>query len=190
MTRFLRLLLTALLGLGAGLAVTVAGAVPAHACSCGPTDDGTARSASDVVFVGRLVERQEATPGPFGLGPPAVTAILVFEVDRVFKGTATARQRLSTPLSSGSCGWEPTSDRPWLVFATGSSDTLSTQLCIGNREGAAPAAWGTGAAPAAGEAGPQLPSSAGPLRSLGIAAGLVAAGTAAVLLLARRLRRR
>lgn len=177
-----------LLGGVAGLAALVTAAVPAHACSCATSDDETARRGADVVFVGRMVERQEEQPGLFGSGS-ADDAVLTFAVDRVYKGTAAARQRLSTPLSSGSCGWEPAADRPFLVFASGETSTLSTSLCIGNREGAAPAAWGPGSEPQPGEAGPTLPRTDSLLGSLGIAAALVAAGSGVVLLLARRFRR-
>jgi hypothetical protein len=190
MGRMLRWTAVVLLGGGVGLAALVTAAVPAHACSCAQLDDQTSRGHADVVFVGRLVARQRTTTGLFGTGSSSEPTILTFTVDGVYKGTAAARQRLSTPLSSGSCGWEPTGDRPWLVFASGSTDTLSTTLCSGNREGPAPAGWGTGATPVAGEAGPTLPRTVGLLGSLGVAAVLVAAGSGAVILVARRLRRR
>lgn len=71
-----------LLGGAATLAALVTAAVPAHACSCAQAEDETARAGADVVFVGRLVTRQEAGPGLFGSGA-VDTAILVFDVDRV-----------------------------------------------------------------------------------------------------------
>jgi hypothetical protein len=62
-----------------------------------------------------------------------------------------------------------------VVFAQGAGTSVSTTLCSGNRAGAAPAAWGGGAAPLAGETGPREPFSLFSLRNLGLVTVLMAA---------------
>jgi hypothetical protein len=186
MTRIVGWLGAALLGAGVALAaLVVVAAVPAHACSCVQLDDATALSGADVVFTGRLVDRMESSPGLFGARSSADPAILTFAVDRVFKGHAAAEQRVSTASSGASCGWELTGEGPFVVFAQGAGSSMNTSLCSGNRAGAVPAGWGGGSPPLGDQARPTPAGPPGLLRTVAIAAGLVAAGTAAVLALAR-----
>lgn len=185
--RTARALVAALLGLAAGLAVLVAAAEPAHACSCAVLDDAAARSGADLVFTGRLLERHVRSPGPFGVQSSADPAILTFQVDRVFKGSAAAVQRLSTSAFGSSCGWELDGEGPFLVFAQGAGASASTGLCAGNRPGTAPAGWGVGEQPLPGDTGPDLPA----LFPWGrVLLGVVVAGAAAAVVILLRRRRR
>ena len=180
-----------LFGTGVTLAGVVAGAVPAHACSCVQVTDDAAFEGSDLVFTGRLVTRKDTPAGLGGSLSSGDRAVLTFAVDRVFKGQVSARQRVSTSRDGASCGWELAGEGPFLVFAQGAGASVSTSLCSGNRAGAAPAAWGDGAAPVAGQTGPPEPFNRFSLRNLGLVAGLVAALVAVgVAVLTRRDSRR
>jgi hypothetical protein len=146
MTRFVRALLATLVGLGAGVAVLVAAALPASACSCAvvssvgtPGEAQAAFDAADVVFTGRIVDRDEPL---FALGGSSGDrVILTFAVDAVHKGTATTRQRLGTAASGASCGLEIVGEGPFLVFATADGDGLTASLCGGTSPQVSLATW-------------------------------------------------
>ena len=75
----------------------LATAVDARACSCVPPDPWTYIQESDAAFVGRLVERRDASGG---------AAILTFSVERSVKGKLGSRVEVRTPSSGASCGIE------------------------------------------------------------------------------------
>ena len=53
---------------------------------------------------------------------------------------------VATVVGGASCGYEFAGGKRYTVFATGAGDTLETNLCRGNVEGAfAPAEYGLGA---------------------------------------------
>jgi hypothetical protein len=156
----LRLLVTALLGLGAGLAAVVAGAAPAHACSCKQLTDSEALAGSDAVFTGRLLDRKDAPAAADGSMSSTDPATLTFAVDRVYKGDVLARQPVQTARMGASCGWELSGEGPYVVFASRQGTVLRISLCSGNRAGAVPAVWGSGTAPKAASGASGSPSSA------------------------------
>jgi hypothetical protein len=153
MIRILRWLAAAALGLGAALGAVVAGAIPAHACSCAQIPEQESFTMADAVFTGTLVSRENASES--ATGSSSDQALLTFTVSRVYKGAAATTQRVSTQLG---CGWGLTGEGrgPWVIFAQGGEQQLTTSLCSGNREGPAALVWGLGSAPDPGSAGPRF----------------------------------
>ena len=171
-------------GLLAGLLLVLAGwvlAPVASACSCtgGTAADHALRA--DVVFSGRLVDR-EVVDG---------TALHVFAVGTVHAGEVSARQGVLSPASGASCGLELAGEGPFLVFATREDGRLAADLCGGTTawtpEVAAEVQVLTGArAPSPGAAGTEFPD--GPSRAAleAGAAVLIAVAFVGGLLLRRR----
>src|SRR5688572_11564441 len=93
----------------------VVAAPPAAACSCLGTSDAEALATADVAFSGTLVEVRVPPGETFSSMDPAR---FIFEVDRVYKGDARARQSVVTPRSGASCGLELSGPGPFLLFAS------------------------------------------------------------------------
>ncbi len=140
------------LGLVAGaVTVVVAGAGPAHACSCVALTDKQAFKLADAVFTGELEGTELTNKGPvYSTGD---LERFFFDVDTVFKGTATDRQTIFTARDGASCGLEIGGPGPFVVYAyreRGGGDTLSSNLCSGTRPlsyGDLPASFGDGRPP-------------------------------------------
>lgn len=128
----------------------IAGATPAFACSCAPMSEQEYYEHADVVFAGRLVDREE--PPQRLIMSSMDPATLTFVVSEVYKGEADERQAVGTAQSGASCGLEVSGEGPFLVYATEASDGLRASLCGGTRALAEgnPAAW-PGSAPRAAE---------------------------------------
>jgi hypothetical protein len=144
----------------AALAVPVAGAGPAYACSCVPESDRTYLGRAEAVFEGRTPVR------PRG---PGFAGVVTFTVTRVHKGPVLPEQPVET--GTDTCGWEPHARGPWLVFASrNGGEHLEADVCSGTRLLAdGPPVWDD-----------DVP---------GVLYGLGGAGLLAVLLLLRRRRR-
>jgi len=157
----------------------------AAACSCVGFTDAEALAAADVVFTGDLVEVR--TP-PGAMFSSADAERFVFEVDRVYKGEARARQSVVTPREGASCGLELAGSGPFLVFASrkpvfdldADEGELFSHLCTGSRslsEVPFPAALGPGAEPLTGSSpvgGTRDGDDRGPVVVVGVAALLLA----------------
>ena len=121
------------------------------ACSCVAFTKAQLVENADVIFTGTVTERTGGTS--FGFGPGGcyqTTGIdpirVTFTVETVYKGDAPTRVTLNTASNSAACGYEFVADKRYTVFATGSGDTLATNLCRGNESGAiVPAVYGLGA---------------------------------------------
>lgn len=144
MTRRVLRRLVGAVALGMLFAVAVVVPTPAFACSCAfAANDQRNFDGAAVVFAGDLVSDDGSLFGR--------TRTLTYRVQRVYKGSAFARQTVVTEESSASCGLERGAAGPYLVFAQGDgADELWAALCGGTRAGGAPAAFGPGVAPAAG----------------------------------------
>lgn len=113
------------------LMVVTAGSAWACSCVATPLDEQVGRG--DVVFVGRVVERQAEAPREVVSSLDPVT--WTFTVDRVHRGAAAGPQRVTTARSSASCGFEFAAGRAYLVVGTdaGATGAVSTGLCDGTR---------------------------------------------------------
>jgi hypothetical protein len=120
--------------------VSIWSAAPAAACSCVGHDDAEAFENAAVVFRGVLVDVQ--TPSTGDMYSSMDPERFIFDVDRVYKGEANARQTVVTARGGESCGLEIIGSGPFLVFAqTQSVDFASAAvegdlfsgLCSGTR---------------------------------------------------------
>jgi hypothetical protein len=105
----------------------------AMACSCASWSEKRAMAAADVVFEGVVVEVPAVIPleGTVSSGDPVQYQ---FAVETVLKGgTLADRALVETARMSASCGAEFALGERWRVFASGSPDNLSSNLCAGNR---------------------------------------------------------
>jgi hypothetical protein len=180
------------------VAVLIAAAGPAAACSCaGPRSDRAALDAADVAFVGDLVE---LPPPPGDTYSSADPVRYVFAVDRVFKGEPRERQSVVTARFGASCGLELAGSGPFLVFADttpnlgldGEDGELYANLCGGSRPIEAspvPEVFGPGDLPVAGASAVGSPDDDSiPVVPIAVGAALVLA-VAGGILLVRRSRR-
>lgn len=110
---------------------------PAYACTCATATDATYLQQADVVFSGTVTSE--------GVDPRSGGRTITFDVDRVFKGVATATQVITPPSDSCSTAVE----RPgrYVVFAVQQGVVLSERGCGGSRPGPAPASLGLGQPP-------------------------------------------
>lgn len=128
--------LATLLGVALAAAVGLARPTPAAACSCVGISVRRALEQADAVFQGTLTRVEADRIG----GQP--TAVLRFDVTRVFKGTVYADQVVTTPPDSAGCGLTPDVGSTWVVFATSAVVgegkaarlRLTTTLCSGNMQ--------------------------------------------------------
>lgn len=183
-------------GLAAGLAaglVPALGVSSAHACNCVTDDDALFVRTADVIFTGTLLTQERIREGDglldrlFGGAEYVDDVVLTFAADRVYKGTASARQQIRTPAQSPACGLELSGPGPFLVFArlpeadpvfTGPGPELVSSSCSGTRpvssgQGAEALGLGRGDVPVA------APIAAGPARDDGFPTSLVLAGSLA-----------
>ncbi len=109
--------------------VMVATAPTALACSCAIVGGPAQIDSATVVFSGRALSHDEGAGAVVSSADPVPWT---FAVDRVYRGTAAARQVVVTARSSASCGAELLDGREYLVF--GSGDPVSTTLCGGTQE--------------------------------------------------------
>lgn len=86
--------------------VPVLGASPAFACKCVVSSDQQNYDRSDVVFKAKLrkvtppTREEDQMPGPGSSG----SRVFEFVPSRAYKGKVSTPQRVSTPLSSATCG--------------------------------------------------------------------------------------
>ena len=123
------------------VAVLIAVAPPAHACSCAPGEVSDQVGSADGVFTGSLVETP-AEPGDGRAGeapdagePAAVRVRFTVDVDRVFKGDVPGQVEVITARSSASCGIDPLpgEDDTWLWFVTtNEKGDYAAYLCGGS----------------------------------------------------------
>lgn len=113
----------------APVAVLIAVATPAHACSCVPGQISDQVRSADGVFTGSLVEAPDAGE------PAAVRVRFIVDVDRVFKGDVPGQVEVITARSSASCGIDPLpgEDETWLWFVTtNETGDYAAYLCGGS----------------------------------------------------------
>jgi hypothetical protein len=143
-------------------AVALAGSPsPACACSCPSGTDTEYLQRADLAFEGVVVDIDE----PFLPSSNANPVTVRFRVEAVSKGAAGERLALRTALDEASCGFAFVPGHRYRVYAVGEL----TGLCAGNRD--------LGAAP-------DVPLEEGwpwGLIGLGVAAGVLALGVAALL---------
>jgi hypothetical protein len=145
-------------------------ASPAGACQCVGFTDRQAYDRADVVFVGGVVGYESPRPAVGGTSSSVDPATWRFDVERVYKGAATATQEVVSEVSSASCGLSIPRSGEVLVFAdSAGSSGLSPKpsagqyyagLCGGTRViGAAgvPREFGSGYRPSA-----RIPSASTP----------------------------
>jgi len=196
--------LTVLAAVAVGL---VGAAPPAAACSCASFNDDEALAASQVAFVGELLEVR--TPSSGEAWSSADPERFVFAVDRVYKGEANATQSVVTAREGASCGLELMGRGPFLVFATtdpqlhldGDDGEVYSSLCSGSRElvtAPVPSSFGDGQAPFAGSSpigrpdddaligGPDVDGL--PIAAIVVASGLLVLVLLTIVALRRRLR--
>lgn len=108
------------------------------ACSCAVFTDEEVLARADVVFVGRLVGIRIIPRESYSSTDPEE---FVFEVNEVYKGSATATQSVFTARDGASCGLEISGPGSFLVFGTRGTDAtidggagrLWSNLCSGTR---------------------------------------------------------
>jgi hypothetical protein len=91
--------------LAAGVIVTVAGH-SAFGCSCLPMDARSALAEADGAFIGRLVSKDQPTPGPGGMYSSDQEVGYHFRVERSVKGTLGSTTEVRSADSGISCGIE------------------------------------------------------------------------------------
>jgi hypothetical protein len=165
--RSLTTLLLAALVSGGGLVV----ASPAAACSCAEATLAQHFADADAVFTGSLVSRDVRRLDPWtqSSGDPA---LLVFDVETVFKGDVHEHQGIVSAADSSACGLDVSGDTAYVVFASRGEGPAEGQYRAGLCNGTVP----VGAA-VTGEleelAGPATPTPGPPLDGAG---GLEAPG--------------
>ena len=181
---------TLLAGLLAALGLVAVTATAAHACSCAMASPRAYVAGADVVFTGTLVQVDPRPRRPvMSSGDPATYH---FDVHEVLKGEVPANARVTSAVDGASCGLEGMAvDREYVVYANG-DDELTANLC-GGTSAAGPAAvqrverlTGPAREPAAAASYPADDGGPGVGWVLVGAAGLVAAGAAALALRRRR----
>lgn len=174
-------LVTSLTAIALAAAALVFGhASPASACSCSGGTDEEMFTTADVVFTGRLVDRND--PGMSAGRSSAAFSTLRFDVDAVYKGEAAVDQVVVTEQSGASCGLEITGSGPFVVFGSRShwddqvpEGMVYAGLCNGTRSLASqpvPTSFGTARSPTAPPAGDR-PSTTAPSLDDGGSAGLL-----------------
>jgi hypothetical protein len=131
------------------LALTALWATPprAYACSCAyPPDNPELVRLAEVIFTGTVTADE--------VDDRAQRRTLTFTVNRVYKGTATSTQVVTTHSSGATCGLEISGPGPFLVYADREQSGLTANLCGGTRPGSAPASLGPGQAPIADSEAP------------------------------------
>jgi hypothetical protein len=118
--RMRQLAITSLITLCTTVAVPVLSSSPVYACSCAPSPaPQEALKASTAVFRGVVKQVQSNTTGK----------TVRFEATEVWKGQVGAIFEVGTPTDSAGCGVEFAQNKEYLVYATGKTTELSTNLC-------------------------------------------------------------
>lgn len=129
--------------LAATVLVVLVGPVRPAAASCAyAADDPALFQLAEVVFTGEIVADEQARFGR--------ERWVTFRVDRVYKGTAYAEQRVVSDTRAEDTF---TLSGPGLMLVQGRRDSggsVRTDGCAGSRPGPAPAALGPGGAPQPG----------------------------------------
>ena len=109
-----RLVLVA--GLAVALLALLAGAQPAHACSCAPSGSpAEALERANAVFAGEVVAIRPRGTSPYRLSS-ADPVTVEFRVSRVWKGPRRETLTVETERSEISCGYEFKKGRKYIVY--------------------------------------------------------------------------
>ncbi|MGB3632620.1 MAG: hypothetical protein WA982_01120 [Rubrobacteraceae bacterium] len=102
----------------------------AYACSCafeaGVTKQERVQEAfsqANAVFAGKVVDLEDP-PSPVSSSMDPITA--TFDVSEAWKGSQAKTQKITTPLSEASCGYEFQAGKAYLVYA---SEDMEVLLC-------------------------------------------------------------
>lgn len=175
--RWLRGLVAAVLLVLGGLVV---GAPAAYACSCAyPPDSPDLVDMADVVFTGRVVGDRVVGSSRF----------LSFDVERVYKGDAAARQRVRTHAQSSACGLSLDGTDRYVLHGSGTAADLTASLCGGSRPGDRVVGLGPGRPPRPGTDGPSLLTADVDPVTLALGGTVLGLGLVAAVVLVRRWRR-
>jgi hypothetical protein len=131
--RSLTTLLLAALMSGGGLVV----ASPAAACSCAEATLAQHFAAADAVFTGSLVSRDVRRLDRWTQSS-ADPALLVFDVEAVFKGDVHEQQGIVSAADSSSCGLDVKGDTAYIVFASRGEGLADGQYRAGLCNGTMP----------------------------------------------------
>ncbi len=103
-------------GLAAALLAFLAGAEPAHACSCAPSGSpAEALERADAVFAGEVTSVQFSGTSPYRLSSSALLTV-EFRVTRVWKGPRLPKLTVETERSEISCGYEFKEGQHYIVY--------------------------------------------------------------------------
>ena len=171
MTRRFAVVLIAVLLMAAG---AWAAPPPAYACGCiYDNADPVHLDHAEVIFTGTVV-------GERSLG---YNRTYTFAVDKVYKGSAYAEQRVQTASQGSACGLDLDGSGPFLVLGGyAPNGVMLANSCGGTTDAPAPAELGPGWLP---QPGAEPPNASGVIWP---AVGGLLVVTAAALLLARRWR--
>jgi hypothetical protein len=110
-----------------GLSTLVWPAAPVAACSClPPPPPADAFVSATAVFHGRVAQVE---PAPEGRDSFMGSILVRFQVDQSWKGPGTAEIQLRTARDSAACGYSFQPGADYLVYASGDSGSLTTNLC-------------------------------------------------------------
>lgn len=150
------------------LALVAWAAPPCWACSCVPASDEEHYARADVVFVGKVVAREEPSAhDPYQSSSDPIT--WTFEVEQTQKGEARRTESVRSARDDATCGYRFEVGGRYQVFANRSENgELWTSICSGtrnvDREPAYPAPGSSPApdAPTPAPPTPALPASPSP----------------------------
>ena len=137
----------------AGLLLVLASiwAVPSRAYACGcihDSEDPALVDLAEVIFTGTVV-------GERSLG---YNRTYIFAVQRVYKGSVYAEQRVQTASQRSACGLDLNGPGPFLVLGGyAPNGVLLANACGGSTKAPAPAELGAGAPPLPGTEPPDVP---------------------------------
>lgn len=98
---------------------------PAAACTCSVRSVPEQIEAASVLFTG-TVSRIVSASGS--------EASVSFDVTARYKGKVGRRVTVATPLDSAACGVPFATEATYVVFATGASNALTTNVCTGTTD--------------------------------------------------------
>ncbi len=169
------------------LLALLAGAEPAHACTCAPSGSPTeALAEADAVFAGEVTAVRPLGHPPFRLSSADPVAV-EFKVSQIWKGPRRDILTVETEWSEISCGYEFKKGGTYIVYARDGSTGLCSRTSPAWRAFADFAALGPGQKPEtlpgtemAGRGTCAGAASAGPksvdIASLSLLAGVIALG--------------
>jgi hypothetical protein len=106
---------------------TAMAAPPCWACECESTSKQEKAQNADVIFTGRVIEKEV-------LGDTTDVKVR-FQVGKVYKGQAEKKTNVFTTNAPGLCGFGFKEDRKYTVFAYWSDGKKYTSNCMGTKEG-------------------------------------------------------